>query len=308
MIEAEVGEYERREIDAQVNRILRDLGNPEPPIHLADVRKLLNLDLRYYKSTDPGLLDELSHRFRLFARRTIPDVGKYLSEALTKSKLTAFWVLASMRILLDETVPEPKHRWIESHEISHSVIDWHKDFLLGDNNVTLDPTCHATIEAEANYGAGRLLFMTDRFANEARDLRPNFETVKKLAKRYNNSIVSTFWRLIESRDPEQAIFGVVSSHPRFPEIVAHDGPMAWRYFIRSPAFKSSFSNIEPETAFSFVKAHATNRTRGPVFEVTDVLTDGRGEEWEFRIECFSTTRAVLTLRVASNRRAAVFGR
>jgi hypothetical protein len=92
---------------------------------------LLNLDLRYYKSTDPGLLDELAHRFRLFARKTIPDVGRFLSDALAKSKLTAFWVPSSMRILLDETVPEPKHRWIESHEISHSIIGWHKDFLLG---------------------------------------------------------------------------------------------------------------------------------------------------------------------------------
>ena len=61
MIEAEVGEYERREIDAQVNRVLRDLGNPraaDPPCRTS--RKLLNLDLRYYKSTDPGLLEALA--------------------------------------------------------------------------------------------------------------------------------------------------------------------------------------------------------------------------------------------------------
>jgi hypothetical protein len=306
MIEADVGEYERREIDAQVNRILRDLGNPEPPVRLAEVRKLLKLDLRYYKSTDPGFLDEITHRFKIFARKTIPDVGRILSDALTKSKLTAFWVPSSMRILLDETVPEPKHRWIESHEISHSVIGWHKDFLLGDNRVTLDPTCHATIEAEANYGAGRLLFMSDRFTAEARDLAPTFDSVKKLAKRYENSIVSTFWRLIESRDPGHAVFGIVSSHPKFPKVGAHDGPLAWRYFIRSPAFKGKFSNLSPEMAYALVKAHATNRTKGPVFEVTDILMDDAGENWEFRIECFSTTRAVLTLGLATKKKASVF--
>src|SRR5438270_7345601 len=136
MIDVEVGDYEKRELDSQIARILRDLGNPPPPLKLNDVRSLLKIDLHYYKSTDPSLLQELTHRFRLLAQKTIPDIGKHLATALGKSKLNAFWVPQSRRILLDETVPEPKHRWIESHEISHSLADWHKDFLLGDNRYT----------------------------------------------------------------------------------------------------------------------------------------------------------------------------
>src|SRR5580698_8277330 len=115
MIEAEVGSYEKREIDAQVNRVLRDLGNPSPPLKLTDVRTLLKIDLQYYRSTDPGLVEELAHQFRLLAQKTIPDLGKHLLAALRISKLDAFWVPSSRRILLDETVPKPKHRWIESH-------------------------------------------------------------------------------------------------------------------------------------------------------------------------------------------------
>lgn len=237
MIEVEVGEFEKREIDAQIARILRDLGNPPPPLNLSDVRKLLKIDLKYYKSTDPSLLQELTHRFTLLARKTIPDIGKHLAAALSKSKIDAFWIPARRRILLDETVPEPKHRWIESHEISHSITEWHKEFLLGDNRFTVDPLCHAVIEAEANYGAGRLLFMVDTFTKEARDLPANFDSVKSLAKRYENSIVSTFWRLVEGRDPNHAVFGMVSNHPLFPEVGAHDGANACRYFIRSPAFQ-----------------------------------------------------------------------
>ena len=38
MDEVIVGEYERRQINAQVQRVLRDLGNPEPPLKLEDVR------------------------------------------------------------------------------------------------------------------------------------------------------------------------------------------------------------------------------------------------------------------------------
>lgn len=71
---------------------------------------------------------------------------------------------------------------------------------MGDNKFTLDPECHAIIEAEANYGAGHLLFLQDRFGSEARDLRLSFDSIKTLAKRYDNSIVSTLWRTVEERD------------------------------------------------------------------------------------------------------------
>src|ERR1700720_988013 len=112
-----IGEYEKKEIRSQVDRILRDLGHPEPPLSLADVRAVLSLDLQYYSRSDPGLIAELSHRFRLLARKTLPDLGNHLLTALSKSRLCAFWVPESSRILLDSDVPQRKHRWIEAHEI-----------------------------------------------------------------------------------------------------------------------------------------------------------------------------------------------
>jgi len=69
MIEVEVGEFERREIDAQIARILRDLGNPPPPLNLTDVRNLLKIDLTYYKSTDPSFLQESRTVSRCLRRR-----------------------------------------------------------------------------------------------------------------------------------------------------------------------------------------------------------------------------------------------
>jgi hypothetical protein len=36
------------------------------------------------------------------------------------------------------------------------------------------------IEAEANYGAGRLLFLQDRFREEARDWALSFTSIKSL--------------------------------------------------------------------------------------------------------------------------------
>src|SRR5258708_10926345 len=301
MLEGELGELEKRDIRDQVERILRDLGHPEPPLHLRDVRALLSLDLQYSSSSDPSLIAELTHRFTILARRSIPDLGRHLLTALSKSRLCAFWVPESSRILVDADVPEPKHRWLEAHEIIHSATPWHKKFLLGDNHQTLDPACHAALEAEANYGAGRLLFLQDQLAAEARDLVLSFASIKQLSERYQNSIASTFWRAVEDRDPKQAVFGIVSVHPRHPDIGRHDGPYPWRYYIRSAAFRTQFPEIGPKEAFELVSLYASDRKTGPVFGAVHVLRDTLGDDWEFQIESFSTKHALLTLGFAIRR-------
>lgn len=299
MVEESVGEFEKREIRDRIDRILRDLGNPEPPLELAEVRRLLSLDLRYYSSSEPGLVAELSHRFKVLAQKTIPDLGKHLAMALAKSRLLAFWVPESSKIMIDSDVPKLKYRWIEAHEITHSLTPWHKDFLLGDNRHTLDPACHAMIEAEANFGAGRLLFLGDKFATEARELNLSFDSIKALSKRYRNSILSTLWRMVEDRNPGEAVFGMVSVHPHYPEIGKHDGPMPWRYFIRSAAFQTQFSNVSAEQAFQLVTRYASRRKTGPIFDAQDALPDLTGNHCEFRIESFSTSHALLTFGVAT---------
>lgn len=294
MQDVELKDVEKRDIRSQVDRILRDLEYPDPPLKLDEVRKLLSLDLKYYSSSDPGLIAELTHRFTLLAKKSIPDLGRNLLSALSKSRLCAFWVPESARILIDENVPAPKHRWIEAHEIIHSVTPWHQHFLLGDNLETVDPACRAVIEAEANYGAGRLLSLQDRLTSEARDLTLSFASIKQLAKRYKNSIVSTFWRIVEERDSTQPVFGVISNHPHHLDVGQHDGPDPWRYYIRSPAFRAQFSTVGPEEVYKLIRKYASNRRTGPIFSAQHILTDSNGGLWEFQIESFSTKHALLT--------------
>jgi hypothetical protein len=295
MDDLEVGDHEQREIRKQIDRILNDLGRPEPPLPLSDVRRLLSLDLQYYSSADPGLISELTHRFTLLAKKTIPDVGRHLLGALTKSKLCAFWVPDAAKILVDQEVPQPKHRWIEAHEITHSITPWHKHYLLGDNAHTLDPVCHAIIEAEANYGASRLLFLQDRFASEALDLDLSFSSIKMMATRYGNTIASTLWRMVQDRNPHQPVFGIMSDHPIYPEIGKQDGSNPWHHFIRSLGFRSQFANVTPADAYNLIAKHATRRRRGPVLKNTDVLRDVNDQWWEIEIEAFSNGHSLLTI-------------
>ena len=304
-MKVQLGEFEKRDIRFQVEKILRDLGHPEPPLVLSDVRDLLSLDLHYYSTSDSGLVAELTHRFTLLRQKTIPDIRGLLQSALAKSRICAFWVPDSGQILLDNAVPQKKHRWIEAHEITHSITPWHKAFLLGDNAQTLDPTCHATLEAEANFGAGCLLFLNDQFSKEAMDHDLSFDSIKRLAKRYENSIVSTFWRVVEDRDPNQPIFGLISVHPHHRDIGKHGGPTPWRYLVRSAAFHLRFSGVDPAELFALIEKHASYRRTGPIFSSQDILRDVLGNDWEFQIESFSNGYELLTFGFPIRQRGTV---
>ena len=77
--EPPLGRYEAQDIDQLVDRLLRDLGRPEPPLDLDQVRALQRLDLTYYSKTDLDLLDEMAHRARI-AGNVILSTAKRMVE------------------------------------------------------------------------------------------------------------------------------------------------------------------------------------------------------------------------------------
>lgn len=188
-----VNGHEAEDIEKQVAKILRGLGNPEPPLSLKDVRELLRLDRQFYSSSDQSAVREVVSR-RLVAGKQVVKRPTILFEAIRKAKLSALWLPDKRRILIDESLPQLKHRWNEAHEVGHSIIPWHDNLLLGDNEFSLNPRCHQQMEAEANFAAGQLLFLRDRFVDEARDLSICLDTVKELKKGFGNTFSSTLWR------------------------------------------------------------------------------------------------------------------
>lgn len=293
----ELSELTRRDIDQQVTKVLRGLGNPPPPLSLADVRALLELDLKYYSSREHGVLAETVSRVKIGAHQ-IWKRPTLLIDAVRKLSLKALWVPDRKRILIDSDEPPLKHRWNEAHEISHSIIEWHKAFLHGDSERTLRPDCHYQIEGEANYAAGRLLFLQERFVTELADTAEvNFGVVKNLKKKFGNTLTATLWRTVEHFS--SPALGLVTVHPRrTPDNFDWVNPV--RYFIRSPAFSARFSKVTEMDAFRLLMTYCTYRTRGPLGEAEVLLSDDNGQLHEFYFETFNNTYDTLTL--ATHRR------
>jgi len=118
------------DIDQFVAKVLADLGHPEPPLKLTDVRELLRLDKGFYSSTNDSAIQEVVHQLRVAGQQVLarPTI---LKDVIGKLGLKALLLPDRRRILIEAETPDLKQRWSEAHEIGHDLIPWHADTMLG---------------------------------------------------------------------------------------------------------------------------------------------------------------------------------
>lgn len=285
------------DIDAQVAKVLRGLGNPEPPIELIHVRELLKLDRAYYSTNDHGILRETVSRLKIAGLQVLKR-PTLLADAVRTLSLKALYLPDQKRILLDNDLPPIKHRWNEAHEIGHDIIPWHAGMMLGDSEKELIPSCHAQMEAEANFAAGQLLFMAERFVTEARDSAPTLDLVRQLNERFGNTITSTLWRYIEQTHPDLPMIGLVTGHPHSSRRKADFNPAdPCRYCIQSPAFAARFGNLTEIHLFQRVARYCGAQRGGTIGADEVTLQDDAGEQHIFHFETFFNRYEALTLGI-----------
>ena len=284
-----------RDIDHRVERVLRGLGNPDPPLSLENVRELLKIDREFYTADDSSLAREVISRIRV-ATVQVYRRPSLLADAIRKLSLKALYLPDRKRILLDESLPEKKHRWNEVHEIGHSLIPWHEDLMFGDNEYTLSQDCREQIETEANFAAGRLLFLRERFTDEACALEPSIENVRALHKVFGNTLSTTLYRFVESAGVERPIVGMITGHPHVSRRSDDFDPAnPCSHFIQSPAFGRFFGRMSEAELFAAVASYCGSQRGGPLGEDELILTDDNGDLHHFLFETFFNGYDALTL-------------
>ena len=160
--------------------------------------------------------------------------------------------------------------------------------------MTLDPDFHETLESEANFGAGQLIFLGERFGQEARDYPRNFESIKTLKDVYKNSMMSTLWRFVEEREPTEASFGLVSRHPLHPNIGgAPNGEPVYK-FVASSGFHMRFPGVTANQIYETLRRHSKWSRRGPVVNGDEYFADVGATKRMFHLDGFCTSHQVLT--------------
>jgi len=284
----------KKDIDERVGRVLARLSNPEPPLFLPIVRDALSLDLECFRKDDPSFLDELVSRLRVSGKQVLKR-PTLLVDVFKNLDLRALYSPDAKRILIDSSQPKLKHRWYEGHEIGHSLLPWHEGAMLGDNKYTLSHVCHDQIEAEANYAAGRLLFLRDRFTDEALSRQPCLSSIRDMKPIFGNTYTTTFWRSIETWGEHTPIFGMITDHPNpiYGNTLISDKNN--HYFIRSRLFAELFSRVSFIESYENAASYCNARKKGPLGCRDLVLKDDNGCEHIFHFESFSNSYQVLTL-------------
>lgn len=281
----------RSDINTRVDRVLRELGYPEPPLRIEDVRELLRLDRAYFESESDGLLMSTISKLKRAGKQVL-NRPTLLSDAIRKFQLRALYLPDTRRILIDGSVPEPKHRWLEAHEIGHDLLPWHHEMMLGEDDVTPTAAAHDKMEAEANFAAGSLLFLNDRFDRECRDLPVSIGSAQALKKRYGNTITTTLWRMIENVGQELPMLGLVGQHPRN----FHNGSPNFRHVVPSIAFDNRFEVPNTDRLAQILRNYCKGH-RGPIGRDEIVLAAKDGRRHAFCFETFFNGHDALTLGV-----------
>lgn len=286
-----------QDIDERVGRVLRGLGTPDPPLNLDDVRELLKLDRAFYTADDPGIAQEAVSRIRV-ATIQVMQRPTLVIDAIRKFSLKALYLPDRKRILLDKSEPIKKHRWNEAHEIGHSLIPWHEDVMLGDNAHTLSQDCREQVEAEANFAAGRLLFLRERFTAEAQAMDLTIASIQSLHGTFGNTLSTTLYRFIEVAGKDRPLVGLISCHPHVSRRPSgHDPSKRCRHFIQSRAFATRFGRTSEAAVFDAIAGYCGAQSGGPLGAAELILSDDNGDRHRFSFETFFNRYDALTLGV-----------
>jgi IrrE N-terminal-like domain len=126
--------------------------------------------------------------------------------------LGALW-FEERTIFLAETQRAARRRFTEAHELMHALCPWHEAVLREDTRDELFRASVDAVEAEANLGAGMLLFQGRRFAQRLAGERPSIGLPLALAREYGASAHAALHQYVVSHSAALAML-VVGRFPR----------------------------------------------------------------------------------------------
>jgi hypothetical protein len=126
--------------------------------------------------------------------------------------LGALW-FEERTIFLDQGQSDARRRFTEAHELLHALCPWHEAVLREDTSEELFRAAAAAIEAEANAGAGMLLFQGRHFAARVAAERPSISAPLALAREYGASVHAALHHYVVTHAAAVALL-VVGRFPR----------------------------------------------------------------------------------------------
>src|ERR671916_1994409 len=135
----------------------------------------------------------------------------------------------------------PDARRPDAHEAMHALCPWHEAVLREDTDAELFGDTSLAIEAEANYGAGLLIFQGKRFDERIAAAPRDMATALALADEHGASRQATLHHFAQHHPAPVALLAI----GRFPQ---RDGRLPLWRTVASPAFRRRFGRLGADLA------------------------------------------------------------
>ena len=160
----------------------------------------------------PTPLEALRGPAGIVAVRPMPELPRH-ARASERTLLGATW-FEERAIFVERAQGEARRRFTEAHELMHALCPWHEAVLREDTSDELFRSAAVgAIEAEANAGAGLLLFQGRDFAARVAAERPSIAAPLALAREYGASVHAALHHYVLTHAEALAML-VVGRFPR----------------------------------------------------------------------------------------------
>jgi IrrE N-terminal-like domain len=153
-----------------------------------------------------------------------------LTRAEDRPLLGALW-FEERTLFLERRQSAVRRRFTQAHELMHALCPWHRAVLRTDTEAELFGRTRAAVEAEANAGAGLLVFGGSGFSRPSGPL--SIDGAMALAARHEASVHATLHHCVQADHGTSALL-VAGRYPQ-----RDDSLPVWRS-IESAAFRRRF--------------------------------------------------------------------
>lgn len=168
---------------------------------------------------------------------SLPDEIRATKPSVLKRILGAVW-FQERTVFMDTSQSEPRQLFTDAHEASHVMCPWHAQTLavIDTEDELVRRTSLELLEAEANLGAGALIFQGGRFHRHALEGQVSIRAPLELARHYGASRTAAVHYYAQEHPDAVAL--LVAG--RFCQ---HDGAVpVWRS-VESPTFAKRFGRL-----------------------------------------------------------------
>jgi hypothetical protein len=124
------------------------------------------------------------------------------------------WVYGERIAYVDRGEASVRVHFTDAHEATHAMCPWHGPTLQVDDEDSLMGRLRKTVESEANYGAGHLIFQGGRFHRRALEEQVSIRTPLDFAREYGASKHATLHYYVEEH-PDALALLVAGRFPRW---------------------------------------------------------------------------------------------